>query len=169
MLRWRLGHRHAHREGLTLGLLFAVVALAGCGGGDESSTTYPAGVSRAPDKVEFLREADRICESTNARVEAAGDELVGGRNDPPAGEVRRIVSRIVIPALQTEVEAISAIGAPEGDEAKIDHILEATRQGIDELRADPLSALDGPPAGLREAGRLAAAYGSDSCDARQGA
>jgi hypothetical protein len=130
---------------------------------------YPPGVSDPIAKVEFLREANRICESTNARVEAAGDELVGGRNDPPPAEVRRIVLRIVIPALETEVEAISAIGAPAGDEDKIDRILDATRQGIDELSADPLSALEGPPPGLREAGRLAAAYGSDSCDARQGA
>jgi hypothetical protein len=142
-----------------------VVFFAGCGGGDES-TTYPAGVSRPIAKVEFLREADRICESTNARVQAAGDELVGGRHDPPPAEVRRIVLNIVIPALQTEVEAISSLGAPKGDESEVDAILDATRDGIAQLRADPLSALDGPPPGLRQAGRLAAAYGSTTCDAR---
>jgi hypothetical protein len=125
-------------------------------------------VARPIAKVEFLREANRICESTNARVEAAGDELVGGRHDPPPGEVRRIVLNIVIPALQTEVEAISSLGAPPGDEHTVDNILDATRQGIDELRTDPLSGLDGPPPGLRHAGRLAAAYGSTACDARQG-
>jgi hypothetical protein len=160
--------RFASAPAGALVLVTAFLAI-GCGGGDESTTSYPPGVSEPIAKVEFLREANRICESTNARVEAAGDDLVGGRNDPPPGEVRRIVLRIVIPALETEVEAISAIGAPTGDEGKIDRILEATQQGIDELRADPLSALEGPPPGLRTAGRLAAAYGSDSCDARQGA
>jgi hypothetical protein len=150
--------------------LMVVAGLAGCGGGGDSTTTgYPAGVSRPIAKVEFLREADQICESTNARVEAAGDELVGGRHDPPPAQVRRIILGIVIPALQAEVDAIGALGAPAGDERDIEHILAATREGIEQLRSDPLSALDGPPPGLREAGRLAAAYGSTTCDARSGA
>ncbi len=139
----------------------------GCGGGDETTSTYPPGVARPIDKVEFLREADRICESTNARVEAAADDLVGGR-EPPPGEVRRIVIGIVIPALQAEVDAISSLGAPEGDERKVEAIIAAVERGIDELEADPLSALDGPPPSLREAGRLAAAYGSRVCDVREG-
>jgi hypothetical protein len=140
----------------------------GCVGGDEA-TTYAPGVAQAPGKVEFLREADRICESTNARVQAAGDELVQGRHHPPPAEVRRIVLNIVIPALQTEVEAISSLGAPAGDERQVDAILDATREGIQQLRADPLSALNGPPPGLRTAGRLASAYGSTTCDARNAA
>jgi hypothetical protein len=153
----------------TLGGLLACLFFFGCGGGGETSTGYPAGVSRPIAKVEFLREADQICQSTNARVEAAGDELVGGRHDPPPAQVRRIVLGIVIPALQAEADAIGALGAPAGDERDIERILDATREGIQQLRSDPLSALDGPPAGLREAGRLAAAYGSTACDARQGA
>jgi hypothetical protein len=161
----RFGHRHAHRKGLGLGLVLAAASFAGCGGGDEA-TTFPEGVSRPIAKVEFLREADRICESTNARVQAAGDELVGGRHDPPPAEVRRIVLNIVIPALQTEVDAIGSLGAPAGDEQVVARILDATSDGIAELRADPLSALDGPPPGLRTAGRLASAYGSTTCDAR---
>jgi hypothetical protein len=149
--------------------LVVVAGLAGCGGDDETTTGYPAGVSRPIAKVEFLRQADQICQSTNARVEAAGDELIGGRRDPPPGQVRRIVLGIVIPALQAEVDAIGALGAPAGDERDIERILAATRDGMQQLRTDPLSALDGPPPGLREAGRLAAAYGSAACDARQGA
>jgi hypothetical protein len=144
-----------------------LLAFAGCGGGDETTSTYPPGVARPIDKVEFLREADRICESTNARVEAAADDLVGGRNGPPPAQVRRIVLAIVIPALQTEVDAISSLGAPEGDEQKVDAIIAAVEAGIAELRADPLSALDGPPPSLVRAGRLAADYGSRACDVRQ--
>jgi hypothetical protein len=167
VLRRRPRYRHAHRAGLSLGSVLAAAALIGCGGGDETTTRYPPGVARPIDKVEFLREADRICESTNARVEAAADDLVGGRNEPPPAEVRRIVLAIVIPALQTEVDAISSLGAPEGDERKVSAIIAAVEEGIDELRADPLSALDGPPPSLVRAGRLAAAYGSRACDVRQ--
>ena len=164
MLRRRPRYRHAYPAGLALGL---VLAAAGCGGGGETTSAYPPGVARPIDKVEFLREAESICESTNARVEAAADDLVGGRNAPPPGEVRRIVIGIVIPALEAEVAAISSLGAPAGDEREIEAIIAAVEAGIAELRADPLSALEGPPPGLVRAGRLAANYGSRACDVRQ--
>jgi hypothetical protein len=165
VLRRRPGHRHAHRAHLGLGFILAAAAIAGCGGGGETST-YPPGVSQPIGKVEFLREADRICESTNARVQAAGDELVQGRHDPPPAEVRRIVLNIAVPALQTEVEAIGSLGTPAGDEREIKRILDATREGIAQLRANPQSALNGVPPALRRAGRLSRAYGSITCDAR---
>lgn len=149
-------------------LLVTGILAIGCGGGDETDSTYPPGVARPIDKVEFLREADRICESTNARVEAAADDLVGGRDEPPPSQVRDIVLNVVVPALQTEVDAISSLGAPDGDESQVAAILDAVESGIEELRADPLSALEGPPASLRRAGRLASAYGSPACDLRRG-
>lgn len=165
MLWRRSGHRHPDRARLGLVLSLVAAAIVGCGGGGET-TTYPPGVSQPIGKVEFLREADRICESTNARVQAAGDELVQGRHDPPPAEVRRIVLNIAVPALQTEVEAISSLGAPKGDEREVARILAATREGIAQLRANPQSALNGVPPALRRAGRLAEAYGSATCDAR---
>src|SRR5215204_2273826 len=119
------------------GWCMGLVLVAGCGGGDDSTGTYPPGVSRAPDKVEFLAEADRICASTNARIEAVADDLATGRADPPAAEVRRAVLGVVIPALQAEVRAIRAIGAPAGDEREVEAIVVATQRGIAEIRADP--------------------------------
>lgn len=161
MLRRRAGHGHAHPAGVVL----VALALAGCGGGGDDAT-YPAGVSRPLDKVEFLAEADRICASTNARVEAAADDLATGRRDPPPAEVRRVVIGVAIPALESEVRAIRAIGAPAGDEREIDAIIAATEEGIEQIRADPQGALNGPPPALRRAGRLARSYGSAECDVR---
>jgi hypothetical protein len=116
--------------------------------------------------VRFLAEADRICHSTNARIEAAADGLVTGRHEPPPAQVRRVVLRIVVPTLRSEVEAIRALGAPAGDEAEVKAILAATDRGIRQVEADPVGVLDGPPPALREAGRLAQAYGSAECDLR---
>jgi hypothetical protein len=143
----------------------ALVAV-GCGGGDESTTGYPAGVSRPLAKVEFLAEADRICHSTNARIEAVADDLVAGRQDPPPAEVRQAVLGVAIPALETEVRAIRALGAPAGDSREVEAIVAATERGIGEIRADPVAVLNGPPPALRRAGRLARAYGSAECDLR---
>jgi hypothetical protein len=70
---------------------------------------------------------------------------------------------VVIPALEAEVRAIRALGAPAGDERRVEAILAATERGIEQIRADPVGVLDGPPPALREAGRLARAYGSAEC------
>jgi hypothetical protein len=146
--------------------LVTSVALAGCGGGGSGDDTYPAGVSRPLAKVEFLAEADRICHSTNARIEAAADDLATGPSEPSPAEVRRVVIGIAIPALEAEVRAIRAIGVPKGDDREVAAIIAATEEGIEQIRADPEGVLDGPPPALRRAGRLALAYGSAECDVR---
>jgi hypothetical protein len=172
VLRWRTRHGNPDRKDLggirhSLALLpLALVALAGCGD-DDADQTFPPGVSQPLEKVEFLAEADRICHSTNARVEAAADDLFRGGEPPPA-QTRRVVIGVAIPALEAEVRAIRALGAPAGDEREVDAIVDATERGIAEIRADPVAALDRPPARLREAGRLARAYGSRECGVPSG-
>ena len=137
--------------------------MLGCGE-DDPEQTFPPGVSRPIAKVRFLAEANRICHSTNARIEAAADDLVGRGDAPPPAEVRRIVAAVVIPALEAERQAIEALGAPAGDGRTVGVIIAATKRGIEQIRAHPLSVLDGPPPGLRRAGELARGYGAAECD-----
>jgi hypothetical protein len=167
VLRRRTRNRHADRARLA-SIALAAAAFAGCGGGDETATD-PPGVSRPIAKVRFLAEADRICHSTNARIEAAADGLATRRRQSPPAEVRRVVPKIVVPTRRSEVEAIRSLGAPAGDEAKAQAILAATERGIRQIEADPVGVLDRPPRALREAGRLAQAYGSAECDLRYSA
>ncbi len=171
MLRRRARDGHVDRAGVGAGAiaalaLLAAAALGGCGG-DDTTTGYAPGVSRPIAKNRFIAEADRICASTNARVEAAGDDLVAGPTDPPPAEVRRVVLSVAVPALEAEVRAIRALGAPAGDEAQVEAIVAATEEGIEQVRADPVAVIDrGPPAAFRRAGRLARAYGSQECGLR---
>ena len=148
------------RPAATVALL--VLALAGCGGGDEDEGFAP-GVSQPQTKVEFLREADRICLSTEQQIEAAADDLLGERGGVDPAEVERVALEIAVPALETEVLAIRAIPVPDGDQAEVEAILEATEQGIAEIEADPRALADGPPPSLRKAERLARSYGSQQC------
>ena len=159
MLRRRARHRNDHRAGLAL---LALAVLAGCGGDDGPDEFSPV-VSEPLSKVEFLREADRICFSSEARIEAAADDLVTPRRDPDPAEVKRIAISLVVPALESEVKAIRALGAPEGDEREVEAILAATEEGIAAIEADPRGLLDGVPAPLRRAQRLAETYGSLQC------
>jgi hypothetical protein len=166
VLRRRARHRHLDRAGLAaLASLSALLLSAGCGG-DEAENEFPPGVAQAPTKVEFLREADRICFAQDARIEAAADDLATGPGEPPAAQVRRLALGIVVPALEAEVRAIGALPVPAGDEREVEAILAATERGIAQIEADPARLVDGPPPGLRAAGRLAEEYGSQQCGTR---
>ena len=145
-------------------LLVAALLASGCGDDDEGG--FSPVVSEPLQKVEFLRQADEICASTESRIEAAADDLLTGKEDPPPEEVERIAIDIVVPALEAEVAAIEALGAPEGDEAEVEEILAATEEGIAEVEADPRRLLDGPPDSLRRAANLSREYGSQQCGPR---
>lgn len=145
--------------------LVAVALLSGCGEDDEGGGFSPV-VSDPISKVEFLRQADEICRSTESQIEAAADDLLTQEGDPAPSEVKQVAVDLVVPALEGEVAAISALGAPDGDEAKVQAILDATEAGITEIEADPQALLDGVPESLREAEMLARAYGSQECGIR---
>lgn len=162
MLRRRTGHRHADRARLAAISILALL-FAGCGGGEDEDAGFAPGVSQPQTKVEFLREADRICLSAEQQIEAAADDLLSERGGLDPAEVERVALEIAVPALETEVRAIGSIPVPVGDEAEVAAILEATEEGIAQIEADPRALADGPPPGLRKAQRLAESYGSQQC------
>ena len=135
----------------------------GCGG-DERTTT---GFTEPPPltKAEFLAEADRICFAIESQIEASLDDFVNDDNPDPA-QVRRVVERIVVPRLRSEVETIRLLDPPPADVDEIERILAATERGTERLEADPETAVDRVPPELREAERLARAYGSRECGIR---
>lgn len=145
----------------------AVLALSSCGGGgDTNDGRYSPVVSDSLSKVEFLRQADQICHASESQIEAAADDIVTQKHPDPA-EVEQVATGIVVPALESETAAIDALGAPEGDEDQIQAILDATREGIAQIEADPRGLADaGVPSGLKKAEKLSRSYGSQECGIR---
>ncbi|MEO8092856.1 MAG: hypothetical protein ABI726_09135 [bacterium] len=141
-----------------------LLLLAGCGNGETTTATFDEPPPLT--KGEFLFEADRICLATESEIEAAVDDYATGPEEPDPAQVRRVVGQIVVPSLRSEARAIALLEPPPADTGEVAAILEATRRGARELAADPLAAIDRPPASLLEAERLARRYGSQECGLR---
>lgn len=144
-------------------LAVAVLGCAGCGGEDSDESEFSPVVSDSLSKVEFLRQADEICLASESQIEAAADDLVTSEEPPDPAEVERVAVDIVVPSLESEVAALRALGAPEGDEERVEAILSATEEGIAAIEDDPRGLLDGIPKPLAEAQKLAEQYGSRQC------
>ncbi len=167
MLRRRARHRDTDPARLRrLAVTCAcAAALAGCGDGEPAPTSggeEPRPLTRA----EFIAEADRVCFATESQIEAAADDLLVGDGQPPPREARRVARDVVAPRLRSQAETIRLIGPPREDRAEVERILEATERGAARIEEDPLRYSKRPPAALREAERLAKAYGSEQCGLR---
>lgn len=143
---------------LAIGMAIALVALGGCGGGDD-------GGEEALTKVEFIEQGDAICEkaekqSANEAEEFAKDN--GFDLEKASGEeLEEAVAAVLVPALSRQAEEIDALGAPEGDKEKVDAIVVALEDGTADVEDDPSLVFEGEP--LKEASRLATDYGFKVC------
>lgn len=145
-------------------VLAAASLAAGCGGDSDQGPIFSGLPAGGPmTKPEFLAEANRICVASESQIEAAADELVTAKRKPSRRQVAHLVKGVVVPALEGEVQAIAALEPPRGDDAEVREILAATRRGIEAVMRDPGALIDGPPAELRAANRLAHRYGAERC------
>jgi hypothetical protein len=151
----------------TLATLAGVVAIAivaaGCGSSDDSTTTVVA-----LTKVEFIKQGDAICKKGGEQI---GDEADAFAKEngidtekPTKEEQEEVIVGVLGPALQDQADEISALGAPDGEEEKVEALVEALESGAEELEDDPASLLEeAGPGPLDEAGKLADAFGFKEC------
>jgi hypothetical protein len=115
---------------LTVGLI------AGCGssGGETSTSSAPA-----LTKAAFLKQADAVCAKNVERIEssfAVFEKKHGGFEKASSVDAMAEFSdATIIPALKSEAEKLRALGAPSGDEDKINEILDTFEEGIEEREA----------------------------------
>ncbi len=123
-------------------------------------------------KGAFVKQADRICTATSREIVTESVAVVratqregGSRHEAETG----IVSELLIPGLEGEIEAIRGLGYPSGDEEEIEAILAALGDAVEEARSEPETYIQAGgeyrngSVHFGRATKLARAYGLKSC------
>ena len=138
---------------LALGAAGAIaVGFAACGSDDDGDDTSATDSTTATtiSEDDFVAQANQICADGNK-------ELNGGPQD---GDIEAFVNDTFIPNIQGQIDAIRALGAPEGQEEQITEFLDDAEDDLDELKDDPTSLSE---ESFKEVNQEAAALGLDEC------
>jgi hypothetical protein len=147
---------------VALAVLVALAAIAaGCGGGDD--TTDSAAVTLT--KAEFIKQGDAICEEANEANQAEAEEFAkenGFELEKASKEqLEEAVGEVLAPSLNKQAEELGALGAPKGDEKKVEEIVVAVEGAADEIEGNPNLVFTGKA--LKKPNQLAEAYGFKVC------
>ena len=149
-------------------VMLALVALAaivaGCGGDDDEAGETTA-TTEALTKAEFIRQGDAICKKANSQNRAEAEDFAdenGFELEKASDEqLEEAISAVLVPSLNQQAEDVEALGAPAGDEERVEEIIASLEDAAGRIEDEPSSAFEGEP--LREASRLAEDYGFKVC------
>jgi hypothetical protein len=130
--------------------------LAGCGGGDDETSSLT--------RKEFLKQGNAICAEQTAKRNKLIQDAIAGLDQSkllPKAEREQIVVDALAPYAETP-EKLAALGAPEGDEEKVEAIVEAMEKAAKDAEANPAKALTSTEQ-FAEANELSTEYGLTSC------
>jgi hypothetical protein len=131
------------RPVIALALLAAVgaLAVAGCGGDDDESTTAAAegatGVSGAAlTDDEFVEQGNAICNAGDKEIEQSAEGLFGGQQ-PSEADLDQFATDVLVPSVQGQIDAIRALTPPEESAEDVTAFLDDAESALDEIEADP--------------------------------
>jgi hypothetical protein len=113
---------------------------------------------------QFIKRADAVCAKGDKKDNAAGDKFFKKNPNPTNAQQVQFLKQHSIPGNQFKIDGIRALGAPSGDEAKIEAILDTAQQAVNQPKQNPQVLLkeQGPPA-FAKVDKLTAAYGLKGC------
>jgi hypothetical protein len=167
----------------------ALAAAAGCGGGSTTGSSSSSGGGEVSSsgsgevsssgggevsvetgslsKPKFIKEANAICKGT--REQFSKEFLIFSKqvNEKPPKPTETppevtFVETVLVPNYQKQVEEISSLGAPSGDEEAVGAMLNALQAVVDEASEDPQGFVENEGS-FGKAPKLAKAYGLEGC------
>jgi hypothetical protein len=151
------------RGTLVAAAMVVALVMAGCGGGDSSTTTGSI------SKEDFIAKADAICKKGTERLQKAiFAALKHPQNLTKVSEDKqiKIVTTAMVPNVSREVKELRALGVPEGDEEKIDAMIGALEEGVETAEQDPQAVTKSSDVVFGISSRIAGEYGLTACASR---
>jgi hypothetical protein len=155
----------------SLALVAATIG-AGCGGGDDTTTTGATGASGATgaqgaplSKSAFLAKGNAICKKGNQTInQKANQYFKSVGNQPSSAQFDKFANETLIPNIQAQITAIEGLTPPSADTDQVNAITDAAQQALDKVKADPsLLQQNGGSDPFAEVNKLAKQYGLDEC------
>jgi hypothetical protein len=141
-------------------LVLCACAANGCGSSSSaSSSTTAAAPASAISKSAFVAKANAICVKGNAQSKAAQAKLGG---NPTEEQIVAFVRRVEVPAVQAQINAIRALGAPAGDQATVKKMLDSAQAAVNKVRIVPTILTTGEDV-FASFAQIAHPYGLTSC------
>lgn len=146
--------------GLAATALFALLLLAGCGGGDSNASD-----AQPQTKAEFVKQAEAICRQDHKELKteltALRKEAVAQGESPGVKQTGKIAEDLVLPSLQSQLEKLDELGLPQDAEAKVGAYLETLEGVIAEGEGDASTLIGSQP--WQRLGKAAKALGLKEC------
>lgn len=167
LLRPRKGDSRAWRLVTLVAALVLTAALAtGCGG-DETSGSEGTLTTSSLSKEDYVRQANTICKSKKKNYDDEITTVLKGLSAEGASEVAialKAVKAVLLPINEAQVVALRKLGAPKGDEDKVEAALDAQQEAISEARAvDRVRSINKPVERFADAAKMLESYGLKEC------
>jgi len=152
-------------------IIVGLLAVAGCGGGESTSSVPPPTKAELAARKAFVVKANRLCERARVKGERKGVSVFEAKAryyKTPAdfaqyrGSIKRQEIAIVLaPSMRRRVGEIRALGVPPHDKRQVEKILAEIEKAAKYGTESPFGFLE--ENSLAPARKLARAYGIESC------
>jgi hypothetical protein len=152
------------RSSLYGGLMFVAIlsvglVLAACGSSSNNSTSTTAALTKA----EFLKQGNAICAKGNKATNKLGNQIFPSKNAKPTQAQKTQFENALITNIQGQINGVKALGAPAGDSAKVDAIVNSAQAALDKIKKDPSILFTSKTDPFAAANKLTTAYGLTAC------
>jgi hypothetical protein len=155
--------------GAVVAMLVAGLSAAGCGAGgdDKPATTTAAAAGPALTKAQYIAAADKVCQATKDKIEAAAVKLRDAAKKTgtiAVPTVTKFLTDTSLPAYDALIDDLNKLTPPKDDEKTIDGMIAAFAEAVEVTKRDPVAySKNGASDPFDDANARAIDYGMKVC------